>query len=122
MRKHLSKAVLESSRLKKLKSQKIIRNALRGAATPITLEEIRALHTDNVLELETFYDNIGAIFPFVLGKVSEGLSIRKIEALIGMKPRSLDELLLRYKRLSMEVRQARKIRTDSNSPNNDIFQ
>lgn len=117
----MNKAVKESLRARKLISQKIIKRALRGAANPITIEEIRILQVQGVLDLEVFYENIGSIFPFILDKVSEGMSIRAIQRYIGMNDRSLQELLQRYPRLNEEVKKARRIQVDRNHDLIDIF-
>jgi hypothetical protein len=106
------KVRLASLHAKKLISQKIIRNALRGAATPITIEEIQALQVNGSLSLEVFYENIGSIFPFVLECISKGMSFPRIERLIGMKHRQISEVFLRYPRLNEEAQKARRVKTD----------
>jgi hypothetical protein len=109
-----NKGVKESSLIKKLKTRKIIRNATRAAAKPITLEEIKAIHVNGLLTFEAFTENIGKIFPFIIECVSSGMKIRAIERYIGMKERMLEQYLQRHPRLMRDVQNARKIRLDDN--------
>lgn len=62
--------------------------------------------------MEILKENIGSIFPLVLNLVADGHSISKIEKLLGMKDRLLENLLMRYSRLGEAVNEARKIRSD----------
>lgn len=107
-----SKAVIESLRERKLKTQKINRRALRGAADPISFEGIQALQVDGLLSIEVFKENIGSIFPFILEKVSEGIKIQAIERMIGMNHRSLQQFIMRNSRIKEQIKKARSIRTD----------
>lgn len=113
--------VRESILVKKLERQKIKRNAVKGAAKPIDLEGIRDLQTDGLLTFEAFVDNIGSIFPFILNQVSEGVGIREIERIMGMKARVLEQFLQRHKLLGNKVRKARAVKLDSNHDLIDIF-
>lgn len=104
--------LIESLRSKKYKRQKIIKNALRAGARPMSFEEIQTLQVQGVLDLETFYDNISYIFPVILELVQSGLSISKIEKRLGFADRSLENCLFTYKRLRDEVQKVRKLKSD----------
>ena len=106
------KGLKESIRIKKQKAKRIIENATRSAARPLSLTDIKALQTDNHLDIETFYENIGGIFPFILERVQEGMSISRIEKLIGLNDRVLENILQRYPRLNVVINEARSLKTD----------
>lgn len=115
------KGLKESFLLKKIKRKNLERSALRGASKPINMEGIRELQTDGVLGIETFQDNIGAIFPFILNQISEGVTLKGLERLMGMNDRVLISFMERYPRLGNEIKKARRIRTDRDHDIIDIF-
>lgn len=115
------KGLKESFLLKKIKRKNLERAALRGATKPIDLAGIQALQSNGVLDIETFQDNIGSIFPFMLNQISEGETLKGLERLFGMKPRVLVSFMERYPRLGNEIKKARRIRTDRDHDLIDIF-
>lgn len=109
------KGYLASLRERKSKRKKLIRNALRGAAGPITLEDIRIFQIEGSINLESLKENIGSIFPLVLNLVADGHSISSIEKMLGMKDRLLENLLMRYRPLGEAVIMARKVANDDSA-------
>ena len=103
----------ESSLIKKLERQKILRNANRSAARPLTLGDISSVQVDGVLTYQAFIDNISAIFPLIIELVNEGNSIYQIEKTLGFNERVLHSFLQRFPSLGDKIKKARKLKTDS---------
>lgn len=103
---------IESSRVKKQERQKLLLNATRSAAKPYDLDKIRSLQVNELIPIEVFYDNISGIWPFILSKVSEGMTLQGIERLIGIKRRTLQSILARIPRLRESINMAKMIQTD----------
>lgn len=81
----------------------------------MTLEEVEAIQVNRILEIETFYDNVGSIFPLILEMIQSGLSISKIEKRLGFKDRSLENSLQTYTRLNDAINEVRKLKSDSHA-------
>lgn len=93
--------------------KKIIRNALRGAAHPWTLEECRRLFSmcsSKQDKIYSFNRNIGGIFPLILDLVAHGWSLRRIERQMCLTPRMLWQWLEVREELAEMVRISRGLR------------
>lgn len=82
--------------------------ALRGK-NPISFDELLELQP---MTIGVMRDNIARIFPLILIKVNQGMSIKALEAYLGLNERVLVDYLVRRPRLDKAVRKARKIKRD----------
>ena len=101
---------------KRNEKKRITRNALRGAASPLSQEDARQLFefvTDYYEKVSIFNDNIGSLFPLILDMVASGCSLRRIEKSLSLTPRFLWRWLECRERLAQAVREARRIRRGS---------
>ena len=94
-------------------TKRITFNALRGRASPYSLEEAQEIFTpitERLEKISLFKEKIGKLFPLILDLVAHGAGIREVERQIGLHPRSLEEFLNRHPKLMMKVREARGLR------------
>lgn len=89
--------------------EQFIRNCLRGASKPMSIEAAKKL---NVKTLRDFKENASSLFPLVVKLVSEGHSLSSIERLLALNPRVIRNLVLRYPKLGEVVRQAKENKLD----------
>lgn len=106
------KAIKVFKQVKAKERHKLSTLAFSQRVKPATLDEVVNYQVDNILTIELFKENIGKLFPLVLSLVSEGNTLRSIELLMGFKPRSLEDFLMRNRRMLNAVREARKLRSD----------
>ncbi len=95
--------------------EKIYINAFSLRTKQITPEKLKALKSKG-MNIEIFKENLGSLFPLILQRVSEGMTIKLIAHEIGLSHRSLERFLQRHTRLDKAIRKARAIRSDSDTP------
>lgn len=93
--------------------RKQIRNALRGAAKPWTLE--KASFTFSRIQcpkekIRMFNLNVGSLFPLILDLIVHGRSFPQIEKSLSLTPRMLWRWLNIRPQLMEEVRKAKRLR------------
>lgn len=96
-------------RIKKKERENILYNALRGAARPWTLEEVKARHP---MSKDEFYENISHIFPLILELTSKGFELTEIEEMMLFKDQFIKRIFNRFPKLRVVVREARKTKLD----------
>jgi hypothetical protein len=67
---------------------------------------------DGTMRSEVLKEHISGLFPYILLRVTEGLSIPEIAAELGLKAHILNKLLQSYPLLREKIRRAREIRRD----------
>lgn len=95
--------------------KELITLALENRTRPITLQALKDLQVNGRLPWEAFTSNIGKIFPLILQMVSEGDSIAKIEAFLGIRKSGLAKFIQLHPRLKKACNEARKIKSDRKS-------
>lgn len=92
--------------------KRLIERALNKKVIPISSVGLNALKQNGSLDLETFKEHIGRIFPVILHRISEGKTYKDIADELGLERRTLITFLYDHARLKSACELARGLRQD----------